>query len=104
MWGFNMLRSYLVGKKFIARVDHQPLLGLLQKVDLSNTILNSWVDSILQFDFEIKYIPGNTNFFADALSRQFEDSTDIISNISSIDKENSLILAAELKGKINSFF
>ena len=32
-----------------------------------------WLDVLNEFDFEIEYIPGETNGFADALSRIYSD-------------------------------
>ena len=32
-----------------------------------------WLDIINEFDFKIKYIPGETNDFADMLSRIYSD-------------------------------
>jgi hypothetical protein len=49
MWAMQKFRHYLLGKKFIARVDHRPLVAMLR--NKLNIMMEGWVDIILQFDF-----------------------------------------------------
>ena len=37
-----------------------------------NLMMEGWVEVILQYDFTTQYLPGNLNWFADALSRSRE--------------------------------
>ena len=72
MWAMQKLRHYLLGRKFTARVDHKPLVDMLpKKITL---IMEGWIDTILQFDFAVQYIPGEENELADALSRSNDES------------------------------
>ena len=70
MWGMQKLRHYLLGRQFIARVDHKPLIDLLK--NKMTPLLEGWMDTVLQFDFTTVYLPGEENEFADALSRAHE--------------------------------
>ena len=73
MWAMKRLRHYLLGRKFIARVDHRPLVSMLKSK--LNLMMEGWIDMILQFDFITEYLPGEKNILADALSRSYENTT-----------------------------
>ena len=70
MWGMKRLRHYLLGRNFIARVDHKPLIALLR--NKSTMLTERWMDTIMEFSFMTEYLPGEKNTFADALSRSHE--------------------------------
>ncbi|MGH2611975.1 MAG: RNase H-like domain-containing protein [Rhabdochlamydiaceae bacterium] len=70
MWSMQKLRHYLLGRFFIVRVDHKPLVHLFN--GKMSPLLEGWIDNLLQFDFTTTYIPGVENELADALSRTFE--------------------------------
>jgi hypothetical protein len=70
MWGMNKLRHYLLGRHFIARVDHKPLVALMK--NKSTILTEGWIEQIQQFSFTTEYLPGEKNILADALSRSFE--------------------------------
>ena len=57
MWAMKKFRHYLLGRKFIARVDHKPLVSLLKN---PMTPLTE------------EYLEGKKNTLADALSRSYE--------------------------------
>lgn len=98
MWAMSKFRHYLTGRKFTARVDHRPLVHLVK--DPMNPMLEGWVDTILSYDFDTEYVPGNFNSFADALSRSQEEDISIGAISVSDDLESKLILAAESRGKV----
>ena len=54
------------------RTDHKGLVHLKTQRDLSHR-QHRWLDVLNEFDFDIEYIPGETNGFADALSRIYSD-------------------------------
>ena len=65
-------RGVLQGTRFVVRTDHKALEYFMRQRDLSPR-QHRWIDILSEFDFEIKYIPGDTNKFADALSRIYSD-------------------------------
>ena len=65
-------RGLLHGTKFTVRTDHKGLIHLKSQRDLSPR-QHRWLDILNEFDFEIEYIPGETNELADALSRIYSD-------------------------------
>src|SRR3954465_5173700 len=71
MWAMQKLRMYLLGRTFIARVDHKPLVAMMQNP--LTAIMEGWVDTINQFSFITEYLPGDENVIADALSRCYEE-------------------------------
>ena len=66
----TMLRhkNLLMGVHFIWCTDHRALEKLLIQPNLSGRQAR-WLEKTADFDFEIRYIEGKTNAFADALSR-----------------------------------
>jgi transposase InsO family protein len=67
-WCMQKLTQYLRGTRFVVRVDHKPLLGLLHR-SKPNDLLEGWFDDIFSFHFTTEYLPGKDNSLADALSR-----------------------------------
>jgi hypothetical protein len=65
-------RGLLHGTSFTVRTDHKGLIHLKSQRDLSPR-QHRWLDILNEFDFEIEYIPGETNELADALSRIYSD-------------------------------
>ncbi len=57
-----LLRCY-----FIWVTDHKGLVHLLYQKNLSGRQAH-WLEKILEFDFEVEYIPGSENVLTDALS------------------------------------
>jgi hypothetical protein len=70
MWAMQKLRMYLLGRKFVARVDHKPLVSMV--CNQLSPMLEGWFDNILLFDFVTEYLPGVDNTLADALSRSYD--------------------------------
>jgi hypothetical protein len=104
MWGMQKFRYYLLGRKFVARVDHRPLVHIFNKKELS-PLLEGWFDTIMTYDFTVEYPPGIHNHFADALSRQ--DAVIPSVHAATVDGQDALIknpsqallMEAELRGK-----
>ena len=70
VWSMQKLRHYLLGRNFVARVDHRPLVEMLR--NKVSPMMEGWIDTILQFDFTTTYLPGIENELADALSQSYE--------------------------------
>ena len=66
----NHFRPYLYGNQFKiqVRTDHKPLKWLFNCKNPGSRLLR-WRLQLEEFEYEIDYIPGNQNLFADALSR-----------------------------------
>jgi hypothetical protein len=62
-------RIFLADQPFTIYTDHQPLVGLLTKKDITDTRTMRWVYALQEFTFTLKYRPGAKNQNADALSR-----------------------------------
>lgn len=65
-------RGILHGTQFTVRTDHCSLEHLMKQRNLSAR-QHQWLDVLNEFDFTIRYIPGETNGLADALSRIYSD-------------------------------
>ena len=60
---------YLYGKKFVVFTDHKPLCSFLTS-DHLNSRLKRFSMKLQMWMIKIRYLPGEDNTFADALSRQ----------------------------------
>ena len=65
-------RGILHGTKFVVRTDHKTLTHFMKQKELSHR-QHRWLDVLNEFDFNIQYLPGDQNTFADALSRIYSD-------------------------------
>ena len=71
IFGITKFRFYLIGKKFILEVDHQPLTHL-NKFKGDNSRIMRWALCLQSYDYKISYIKGSMNHGADLLSRPNE--------------------------------
>jgi hypothetical protein len=94
MWAMNKLRQYLLGRHFIARVDHKPLVAMMK--NKSSILTEGWIEQIQQYSFTTEYLPGEENRLADALSRKYEGEVDVKSI--TLDKEGNDLWEAETQG------
>lgn len=62
-------KHYLLGRKFIIRTDHAPLVWLRNFKEPEGMIAR-WISIIETFDYELRYRPGRQHQNADALSRK----------------------------------
>lgn len=85
-------RGVLHGTKFLVRTDHKALEHFMRQRNLSPR-QHRWIDTLSEFDFDIQYIPGETNGLADALSRVYSDEPKgiIRSETEYVDKENDTV-------------
>ena len=89
-------RGILHGTKFTVRTDHKGLTHLKTQRDLSHR-QHRWLDVINEFDFDIQYIPGDTNGLVDALSRIYSDEPE---GVECTDSEYVMDLDEPIKGKL----
>lgn len=64
----RLFRHYLIGRKFVLRTDHAPLLWLKNFKDPEGMYAR-WITILENYDFELKYRAGSKHKNADALSR-----------------------------------
>jgi hypothetical protein len=99
MWAMEKFRGYLLGRHFIARVDHKPLVHMLK--NRMTTMTEGWLDTILSFYFTTEYLPCHKNKLADALSRK--DSTEAeeiqLRTIKKEEVDDKIKWQAEKRGK-----
>lgn len=67
----------LLGMEFEVFTDHCMLESVTKQCDLSKKQLR-WQEFLADFNFTIRYIKGEDNTVADALSRQFTDEPGIV--------------------------
>ena len=67
-WAIMHYRPYLLGRKFIVRTDHRPLVYLFGMKDPSSKLTRMRIE-LEEFDFQVEFVPGKSNVVADALSR-----------------------------------
>ena len=65
-------QGILHGTYFTVQTDHKGLICLKTQRDLSHR-QHRWLDVINEFNFDIKYIPGEMNRFMDTLSHIYSD-------------------------------
>lgn len=91
VWGIKKFRHYLIGKRFIVETDHNPI-KYLQTFKDSHNRRSRWLMSLMEYSFEIRYIPGSRNVVADGLSRS-------LANVEEIDL-NYKVLLEKLRGNV----
>jgi hypothetical protein len=63
-------RDILQGVHFTWLTDHKALTHFFKQKDLLGRFAR-WVNKLMEFDFEIEYVPGEENILPDALSRMY---------------------------------
>ena len=90
-WGIKTFKPFLYGVNFILYTDHQPLV-YLHNMKLVCSRLARIVEELAEFVFEIRYVPGQYNTAADALSRIGVKGESLDGNDVNYDVPNGLIL------------
>jgi hypothetical protein len=91
----KQFQHMLMGTKFRVFTDHKGLEHIMTQKNLSLRQVR-WLETLSDFDFDIKYIPGETNTLADALSRIYsaEEPGTIRAPSEYIDADDPMISAA----------
>lgn len=71
VWALKAFQGYLYGHHFTVETDAKVLIAQLNRssADLPGSVMNRWLATILQWDFDIVHVPGKKNVIPDALSR-----------------------------------
>ena len=71
VWALKAFQTYLYGHRFTVETDAKVLIAQLNRSssDLPGSVMNRWLATILQWDFDIVHVPGKKNVIPDALSR-----------------------------------
>jgi hypothetical protein len=69
MQALAKFRQYLIGARFVVKLDHNSLKYLLEQKDLNERQQKS-VSKIQAYDFDIEFVKGKNNAVAYALSRR----------------------------------
>lgn len=80
VFALNKYSKFLLGRKFVLRTDHRPLIHIFNPskpiTKIANARLIRWSVLLLSFDYTIEHLPGIKNTIADCLSRlPIEDNT-----------------------------
>ncbi|PIK54155.1 hypothetical protein BSL78_08940 [Apostichopus japonicus] len=86
VWACNKWFTYLWGRHFTLRTDHQALVTLLNTSGTGRQPMRiaRWSAQLLQFNYTVEYQAGKHNFVADALSRL---PTNVDAEIASCDED-----------------
>ncbi|KAF8392867.1 hypothetical protein HHK36_021106 [Tetracentron sinense] len=76
-------RPYLIGRHFKIKIDHLSLKYMLQQ-RITTPLQHKWLTKLMGYDFDLNYCSGKENIVADALSRQHENTTQMISMLMAI--------------------
>jgi len=78
---------YISGRHVVFETDHHPLKYIKTQKNLSHMHAR-WLDTISEYDIEIRYKPGKENTIADGLSRRPDLE---ISNIQTLDVDREML-------------
>lgn len=76
-WGIKKFEYELKGRKFVLETDHKALERLRDKPYFDNNRINRWSEKIMEFDFEVRYVKGESMGKADELSRGIDVNSKI---------------------------
>jgi len=64
---------YLRGQRFTLYTDHAALTSLFTSTPSTSHVFMDWLQVLLEYDFDVRHLPGLQNVMPDALSRLSED-------------------------------
>ena len=105
LWGCKHFKPYLVGKKFLVRTDHKPLLSFNKE---KGSVYDRYLLELSEFDFELEYVQGE-KMPADVLSRNITTMTEFKHQINmshqqikQLQKQDKFLKALLIYKKFNS--
>ena len=95
VFAVKKFHDYLLGRKFTIRSDHKPLQYLFSEArpvpPMASARIQRWALTLSTYDYTIRFIPGNQNAHADALSRM-----PLPESVSAVPTPPELILMMEM--------
>ena len=76
IWAIHKFRPYIEGSRFKVITDHSSLKWLSRLKNPTGRLAR-WALDLQGYDFEILHRPGTLNYVPDALSRMYEEDTDV---------------------------
>lgn len=97
-WAVEHYRNYVWGNRFILKIDHKPLVGILSPGGGWNSTarIARLMSKLQEYDFEVIYVPGKSNITADFLSRlpcsddrvvQDDQDKEVLATVNFVSKE-----------------
>lgn len=83
-------QHYLYGENYVIYTDYKSLKYLLNQKEL-NLLQRRWIKMLKDYDYMIKYHPGNANVVVDALSRKFMSELRAMSAQLSVTNDRGLL-------------
>ena len=103
MFGGTKFRQYLLGREFVLRTDHRPLVKLFGCHEtvphLVSARLKKWKLVLAAYNYSMEHVPGTKNVFADYLSRKPINGSpsqqeEVTQQVLFVNEESELVRAA----------
>ena len=81
VFAMTRLRQFLLGRKFTLRTDHKPLQYIFNPSNQIPKVVSArlarWAITLMAYDYDVQYTPGQDIGHADTMSRlRFKDDED----------------------------
>ena len=101
------LRQFLLGRKFTLRTDHKPLQYIFNPSNQIPKVVSArlarWTITLMAYDYDVQYTPGQDIGHADAMSRlRFKDDEDDLVAVAMATFEKPVIDAEKLRKEMQS--
>ena len=107
VFAVTRLRQFLLGRKFTLRTDHKPLQYIFNPSNQIPKLVSArpgrWAITLMAYDYDVQYTPGQDIDHADAMSRlRFKDDEDDLVAVAMATFEKPVINAEKLRKEIQS--
>ena len=107
VFAVTRLRQFLSARKFTLRTDHKPLRYIFtpskQIPKVVSARLARWAITLMAYDYDVQYTPGQDIGHADAMSRlRFKDDEDDLVAVAIATFEKPVIDAEKLRKEMQS--
>jgi hypothetical protein len=113
VWALARFRPYVWGRTFQVVTDHKALCFLFSKTHVA-PMVQTWMETLLEYDFQVIHKAGAENVLSDALSRQYmelgavelvpkegvADAVDDTGQADGLDGATQLAVELEKRGKV----